>query len=102
MELFSLIWLNLDYFLLFIADFSQLCSRLAVFRGEFWCVKIIETRDLFQVLFRYFKDTDLTEIQKSKQEIETNKSKQKSKYEVSHGTGYNSFSTFMFCVSWCE
>ena len=32
-----------------IADFSQLCGRLAVFvlfRGEFWSVKFIETRVL--------------------------------------------------------
>ena len=48
----------------FVADFSQLRSRLAVFRGEFWS-------------FRYFKDTDLRETQKFKQEIETKKSKQK-------------------------
>ena len=40
------------------ADFSQLCSRLAVFRGEFWS-------------FRYFKDTDPRETQKLKQNIKT-------------------------------
>ena len=39
-----------------IADYSQLCSHLAVFRGEFWS-------------FRYFKDTDLRETQQLKQEI---------------------------------
>ena len=56
-----------------IANFSQLCSRLAVFRGEFWSVKFIETRDLFQVLFRHVKGVDLRETQKWKQ---------KSKYEI--------------------
>ena len=34
----------------FIAEFSQLCGRLAVFRGEFWSVKFIEN------LFKFFFD----------------------------------------------
>ena len=51
-----------------------------VFRSEFWSVKFIETMDFFQVLFRYFKDTDLTE---------TLKAKQKLKYEASYWTVYN-------------
>ena len=55
-----------------IADFIQLCSRLAIFRGEFVSVKCMETRNLFQGFFfrLYLKDTDIKEIHKSKQEIE--------------------------------
>ena len=37
------------------ADLSQLCGHLVVFRGEFWSVKFIETRDLFQVCFNISK-----------------------------------------------
>ena len=35
------------------ADFSQLCCRLAVFRGEFWSVKFIEIRDFFRFVLLF-------------------------------------------------
>ena len=59
---------NVSDWLPIFTDFSPLCDRLIVFRGEFWSVKFIEIRG--SVLFPYFKDTDLRETQKLKQKIE--------------------------------
>ena len=81
-----------------VANFSQLCGRLVVFVvfwGEFWSVKFVETRGLYQTLFcwkqrartqdRQIEITLETKREPSKPNIETKTN------EVSNWTVYNSF-----------